>query len=72
MNLANQNYFANVLPLQIYILTYFKQSWQQICQNFPRQHLAIAHQFAKVFPRQNFALYGIIGVKPAYFYLKLV
>ena len=26
-NLANQSYFANVLPLQIYLLTYFKQSW---------------------------------------------
>ena len=25
--LENQSYFANVLPLQIYLLTYFKQSW---------------------------------------------
>ena len=25
--LANQSYFANVLSLQVYLLTYFKQSW---------------------------------------------
>ena len=34
-NLANQSYFANILPLQIYLLTYFKQ---KNCQNFPHQH----------------------------------
>ena len=44
VNLANQSYFANVLPLQNLSLT------------LPTP---IAHQFAKVFPRQNFMLYGI-------------
>ena len=34
MNLANQSYFTNVLSLQIHLLTYFKQSWQQIRQIF--------------------------------------
>ena len=60
--LANRSYFAKVLPSNLLGSIDSLLEFTAICQSFTRQ-TPFLHEFTKILPRQNFALYGILYIQ---------